>query len=191
MIILIRGGSIPAGTGVPKSYVDLLREHYAPFGIEVCNRSNPKETSFDGVEALRADIEQIRPEIIILHFGIDDAFSSVYRSEFKENLVQMVRLGRKLPGIEIILPTSHIFENPDEMNIMQMYYRVIREVASNLDCDFIPVHTYWAAYIQSRCLSNSAFLQSDVRYPNDRGHNIFAEAFIWKLNRILERNGFF
>jgi len=80
MRILVRGGSIAAGAGVNRSYVDILRDHLAPRGIEVINRSRTGETSFDGVETFGEDIESFQPDILILHFGVDDAFSAVYRS---------------------------------------------------------------------------------------------------------------
>ncbi len=189
MRILIRGGSIPAGAGVEKSYADLLREHYAPYGVEVVNRSRLKETSFEGIETFHSEVDPFDPHILILHFGIDDAYSSVFRSEFKENLVQMVRLARQHYGMETLLATSHTFDNPDDMKAVEIYYRAIREVASDLDCDIIPVHTFWAGYLLARGLKNSDCVQADTRYPNARGHEIFAEAFMWKLNRILVRLG--
>ena len=189
MRILIRGGSIPAGAGVEKSYVDLLREHYAPYRIEIVNRSRLKETSFEGIETFHLDVNSFDPDILILHFGIDDAYGSVYRSEFKENLVQMVRLARQRHGMETLLSTSQTFDNSDDMKAVNIYYRAIREVASDLNCDLIPVHIFWAGYLHSRGLNNSECVQADPRLPNARGHEIFAEAFIWRLNRILIRMG--
>jgi hypothetical protein len=183
MRILIRGGSIAAGVGVARGYVDVLRERYAPRGVEVINRSNPKETSFEAIETFSRDIEPFRPEILILHFGIDDAFSAVYRSEFKENLVRIVRLARARLSTAVILPTSHTFDDPHEMAAVNIYYRTIREVAMDLSCEMVPVHTAWAGYLLDRGLSNSALLQADVRLPNEEGHGLYA-AF---LNGYLER----
>ncbi|HEX9156743.1 MAG TPA: SGNH/GDSL hydrolase family protein, partial [Syntrophales bacterium] len=107
MRFLVRGGSIAAGVGVPRGYADILRERYAPRGVELINRSNPKETSFEGIETFSRDVEPFRPDILILHFGIDDAFSAVYRSEFKENLVRMIRRARVGFRPDILLLTSH------------------------------------------------------------------------------------
>ena len=190
MIILIRGGSIAAGFGVEKSYVDLLKEYYAPHGIEIINRSHAKETSFDGAENLGKDLDQFQPNILIIHYAVDDAFHPVMGFDFKENLVQMVRLGKKRLETQVLLATSQTFADPNDMNSMNLYYRFIREVAFSLDCDLIPVHSYWAAYILHRGLSNSDLTQSDERYPNMQGHKIFAEAFRWKLNRILNGLGY-
>ena len=184
MRILIRGGSIAAGAGVSRGYTDILREHYAQNRMEVINRSCAKETSFEGVETFSRDIEPYRPDILIIHFGIDDAFSAVYRSEFKENLVRMVRLAReRFPGW-IYLPTSHTLDDPHEMAALDIYYRTLREVATDLACEMVPIHTAWAGYLLDRGLPNSALLQEDVRLPNERGHELYASILIRYLDGI-------
>jgi hypothetical protein len=190
MKILVRGGSIPAGVGVRRSYVDILKERYAPMGVEVINRSRAKETSFEGVETFDEDITPFNPNILIVHFGIDDAFHPVYRSEFQENLVQMVRLARDRYISFNLLSTSHSFDNINDMNAVNLYYNSIMKVSKDLDCILVPVHVYWPGYLHSRGLSTRDFVQDDARYPNEKGHEIYAEAFIWQLNRIFELTGF-
>src|SRR4030042_6884101 len=118
MRLLIRGGSIAAGYGVATTYVDIIRESLN--GIEIINRSRIKDNSFQGVWTFYDDIDPFKPDILALHFGIDDAYNPVYRSEFKENLVQIVRLARKRFNPEIILLTYHPFENQYEMGIIYM-----------------------------------------------------------------------
>ncbi len=186
MRILIRGGSIAAGFGVSRGYVDILRDYYTPKGIEIINRSRVRETSFEGVGTFGEDIEPFRPEILILHYGIDDAFSAVHRSEFKENLVHIVRQARDRLDSLVILLTSHSFDVPSEMEAVGIYYRTIREVATDLYCEMLPIHTYWAGYLLGRKLSSGDFLQKDSRYPNEKGQEIYAEAIIQKMNRLLQ-----
>ena len=183
--LLVRGGSIAAGVGVSRGYADILRERYAPRGVELINRSNPKETSFEGIETFSRDIEPFRPDILILHFGIDDAFSAVYRSEFKENLVRIVRLARERLSTEVMLPASHTFDDPHEMAAVNIYYRTIREVAADLGCKMIPVHTAWAGYLLEEGLPNKVLLQDDVRLPNERGHELYASILARYLDGIL------
>lgn len=185
MRILIRGGSIAAGVGVARGYAEILRDLYAPRGVEVVNRSNPAETSFEGVETFSRDIEPWRPDILVVHFGIDDAYSAVYRSEFKENLVRIVRLVRERFPARIFLPTSHTFDNPHEMEALNIYYRTIREVAVDLACELVPVHTAWAGYLADRGLANTALLQADVRLPNEKGHRLYASFLSSHLDRLL------
>ncbi len=185
MRILIRGGSIAAGVGVSRGYADRIRERYAPRGVEVINRSRPKETSFEGIETFSRDIEPYRPDILILHFGIDDAFSAVYRSEFKENLVRSVRRARVSLRPVIFLLTSHTFDDPHDMAAVNIYYRTIREVAVDLSCEMVPVHTAWAGYVLEQGFPNAALLQDDVRLPNEGGHELYASILARYLDGIL------
>jgi len=179
--ILIRGGSIPAGAGTTRSYVHILREIFARQGIEVLNRSRAGETSFDGVETFHDDVEPFRPDILVIHFGIDDAFSAVYRSEFRENLVQMTRMARLCSAPRIFIPTSQPFENAFDMDSVGIFYRVIREVCADLDCGLIPVHTFLAGLIAERCLPLTSLVQEDPRLPNEKGHELFARALLQHL----------
>ncbi|MCP4132759.1 MAG: SGNH/GDSL hydrolase family protein [bacterium] len=186
MRILIRGGSVSAGKGVNRSYIDILRSSLDRPNIEIINRSNEKDSSFDGVWSFAQDIEPFKPDILMLHFGIDDAYLPVYRSEFKENLVQIVRLARKKFNPEIILLTSHAFENQYDMDAINIYYRTIREVSVDLQCEMIPVHTYWAGCFLDNNEKPSGYLQNDTRYPNEKGHEIYAKVILQTLSRVLD-----
>ncbi len=181
--LLVRGGSIAAGYGVARNYVDIISESFP--GIEVVNRSRCRDTSFQGIWTFYDDIDAFRPDILALHFGIDDAYNPVYRSEFKENLVQIVRLARKRFDPEIILLTSHPFDNQYEMEMIYIYYRTIREVATDCSCVLVPVHVFWAGAIEERGMALHDLVQEDCRYPVEQGHALYAEAFISKLSNMI------
>jgi len=186
MKLLIRGGSIAAGLGVIKSYVDILTESLLKKGIEVINRSRYRETSFDGIGTFNEDIANFQPDILLVHFGVDDAFQYVYRSEFQENLVQMIRLSRLRFNPVIFLATSHTFDNPHDMDAVYIFYRSLRIVASDLGCELIPVHNYWAGYLEQNNLCSKDLVLSDSRYPNERGHLVIAEAILTWLSKIFD-----
>ena len=185
MKVLVRGGSIAAGVGVKRGYADILKDNFTDPGIEVINCSRPRENSFDGIRTFQRDIEPYTPDILLIHFGVDDAFFPVYRSEFKENLVRMVRSARECFNPIIVMPTSHTLDDPYEMDAVNIYYRTIREVCLDLDCEMVPVHTYWAGYLQDYGLSNTELVQKDCRLPNERGHEVFAEVIMHRLERII------
>jgi hypothetical protein len=187
MKVLIRGGSIPAGYGVEKSYVDIISKQ-CPY-IDIINRSRYRDTSFQGVWTFNEDIDAYKPDILMLHFGIDDAYHPVYRSEFKENLIQIVRLARKRFEPTIILLTSHPFDNQYEMEMIYIYYRVIREVAMDLSCEFIPIHALWAGENKSTGLNISPILQSDIRYPTEEGHERYAKIIFPRIEGIINKIG--
>jgi lysophospholipase L1-like esterase len=184
MKLLIRGGSIAAGFGVTKSYVDILTESLRPKRIEVINRSRFRETSFDGIGTFNEDIAIFVPDILLIQFGVDDAFGYVYRSEFQENIVQMIRQARLRFNPVIFLVTSHTFDNPNDMDVVYIFYRSLRIVAEDLGRELIPVHSYWAGYLEEHNLCSKDLVQSDSRYPNERGHQVIAEAVINWLGKI-------
>jgi hypothetical protein len=185
MKLLIRGGSIAAGYGVTKGYADILKERLAAKGSEVINRSRYRETSFDGIETFEEDIASIVPDILLLHFGVDDAFGYVYRSEFQENIVQVIRRARALFNPLIFLATAHTFDNPHDMAAVDIFYRSLRIVAVDLNCKSISLDRYWAGYLANNCLISADLVLSDCRYPNEKGHEVFAQAIMKALYRAL------
>lgn len=186
MKLLIRGGSIAAGYGVIKSYADILAKSLSKQGIEVINRSRYRETSFDGIRTFNEDIDVFQPDILLVQFGVDDAFQYVYRSEFQENLVQIIRLARTRFNPVICLATSHTFDDPHDMDAVYIFYGSLRIVASDLDCTFIPVHHYWAGYLEEHNLCSKDLVLSDSRYANESGHQVIAEAVMKWLGKFFD-----
>jgi len=183
--ILIRGGSIPAGHGVARGYVRIVEEAFSGTDVEVINRSRYRETTFDGVRTFHEDIGALKPDILVLHFGVDDAFQVVYRSEFQENTVQMIRLARERFNSVLALATSQTFDDPYDMQAVSMYYRSLRTVAEDLNCELVSVHHHWAGYLEENSLKCSDLVLSDPRYPNERGHEVIAAAVLPKLRAIV------
>jgi len=183
--ILVRGGSIAAGCGVKRNYVDILRGRYLQHNVEIINRSRKGETSFNGVDSFYEDIDPCRPDILMLHFGVDDAYAAVYRSEFRENLIRIIRLATERFNPVVFLLTSHPFDDPHEMEAVHIYYRAIREVALDLGCRMIPVHTHWAGYLEESGVGHTDLVQADVRLPNERAHRLLAGIVAANLAGIL------
>lgn len=188
MRVLIRGSSITAGRGVLQGYAHMLQDVFIKKGWELLNRSRIGETSFDCVETFHRDISPSKPDVLILHFGVEDAYFPVYRSEFKENLVQTVRLARKSVDPKILLMTSQPFENQYDMDMVNIYYRTIREVAVDLSCELIPVHTWWQGIIIEKNTTTSKYVQNDTRLPNEAGHRIYAEYLESRIVEIVKRS---
>jgi lysophospholipase L1-like esterase len=183
MRLLIRGGSVAAGHGVMKSYVDILAESLMGRGVEVMNRSRHRETSFEGIGSFAEDIDVFRPDILLIQFGVDDAFDYVYRSEFQENIVQMIRRARLHFNPAIFLATCHTFDDPHDMASVDIFYKSLRIVAEDLGCKWIPAHSYWAGYLADHHLRSADLVLSDSRYPNEHGHRVIAQSVIEWLDR--------
>lgn len=175
MRLLVRGGSIPAAWGVKKGYVDILSASGLFKSFEIINRSRYKETSFDAVRTFDTDIAPFTPKLLLLQFGVDDAFAGVYRSEFQENLVQLIRRARFLFNPIIFLATAQTFDDPHEMEAVNIFYRSLKVIATELSCHLIPVHLYWASYLTERGLKAKDLTLQDGRYLSQPGHFVMAE----------------
>jgi len=69
---------------------------------------------------------------------------------------------------------------------MKPFYRSLRIVALDLACEWIPVDSYWAGYLTDHHLTNGDLVGSDPRYPNERGHQVIAEATMkWLTAKFL------
>jgi len=187
MKILFRGGSISAGKGLDHSYVDLIKKKIPYDDVTVVNRSRAGDTTFDCIETFSSDISSEKPDVLLFHFAIDDIYFPVYRSEFKENFVQVIRLARKTLKVHIILLTSHPFENQYDMDSANIYYRTIREVAVDMDCEFVPINTIWHGFLTANKKSISEYVQEDDRLPNLKGNELYAEAVLRRLKNYLDK----
>lgn len=87
----------------------------------------------------------------------------------------------------ICLLTLHMFDNYYDMDAINVFYRSLRIVATDMSCELIPVHSYWAGYLQEYNLCNDDLVLSDVRYPNERGHKVIAAAVMNSLDSILNK----
>jgi len=171
--VLVFGGSIPAGKGVRRRYVKILEKELKKEGITVINLAEKETTSFDGVNLLAPEIEKWSPWKVIIHYGVDDMYRPVYRSEFKENLIHMTRRAMERK-VRVALATSHTFYHEYENQMAGIYYRAIREVAMDLGCDYIPVHLMWNAAMKEDRMKPDTLLNENGRLLNEKGHRLFA-----------------
>lgn len=184
-IICIRGGSISAGHLVTQSYVDVLTHDEILNNHTIINISNVGDSSFEGVWQFDRILLH-KPDILIIHFGMDDIFRPVYRSEFKENLVRMVQKAREASINTIILVTLHLVQNPHLMERVEAITNTVREVAFDMHCYLATVHIEWMNYLYETGNSLTTLLTNDERYPNELGHKLIAQAIKRKLNSILQ-----
>ncbi|MCX8123560.1 MAG: SGNH/GDSL hydrolase family protein [Spirochaetes bacterium] len=183
-IICVRGGSISAGYRVKTSYIDMLSNDEVIKQHKIINISKIGDSSFEGVWQFDNVILH-KPDILILHFGMDDIYRPVYRSEFKENLVRMVQKARAVSIPHIILPTLHLVKNQYDMDAVDVFTRTAREVALDMNCLLATVHIEWINYLYETGNSIDSLLTIDDRYPNEQGHFLIAEAIKKKLLPLL------
>jgi lysophospholipase L1-like esterase len=83
------------------------------------------------------------------------------------------------------MPTSQSFESSYYMQPAYFYYQIIRDVCLDLGCEMVPVHSFWNRLVQEGNWRHADLVQQSVLHPNERGHGIFAEALIKRLERMV------
>lgn len=179
--VLLRGGSVPSGRNVAVSCSDILKYELEKAGISFISVARNGDSTFEGMWNFDRDVLPFRPDFLILYFGVDDAFRPVYRSEYKENLVQIIRRARKELDASVAIVTSHLFAGEYEMNALSIYNRVVREVTADLDCMYIPVHMHWLNYLVETGKKIEDLITDDPRYPNELGHRLIAQSILHKI----------
>jgi len=162
-------------------FADLVATDQSFSGHNIYTIAGYGHTTFDLIWDFDEEIGSLCPDILILQFGVDDMFRPVYRSEFKENLVQTIRRARVRFSPEIILCTTHLFRTRYENDASEIYNRTTREVAADLECHYIPIHLLWMNHIYEKGVDVDDLLETDSRYPSQAGHNITAAAVMKKI----------
>jgi hypothetical protein len=71
------------------------------------------------------------------------------------------------------------------MDAGNLFYRSLQSVASDLGCGYIPLHHHWTDYLARSGLRSSDLTQKDIRYPNERGHEVLAKAAASWFDAVL------
>jgi len=181
MNILFRGGSPLSFSEGIRTYPRIIAEDTCCQHHNIHTVTHRGDTTFELIWDFDEEIALLRPNILILQFGVDDMFRPVYRSEFKENMVQAIRRARLQFAPTIILCTTHLFKTRYENDAAEIYNRTTREVATDLDCLYIPLHLVWMNHIHEKGVDVQDLLETDSRFPSQSGHNLTADAVMKKI----------
>jgi acyl-CoA thioesterase I len=104
--VLVLGDSLSAGYGIATAdaWVTLLQERIAERGLphRVINASVSGETTAGGLTRLPALLDAHQPAVLVIALGANDGLRGIGLGVVRENLGNMVRLGRK-SGSEVLL----------------------------------------------------------------------------------------
>ena len=151
--IVFMGDSITAG-----QYVDpalrwtslvgdsiVARYLLTPINFYILNRGISGETTRQGLERFPADVQQHRPDIVTLQFGLNDCncwvtdagLPRVSEAAYRANLIEMIERAQRFGARHIILSTNHptlrhkVLLSGDTLDTRrQRYNEHVREVAA-------------------------------------------------------------
>ncbi len=169
--IVCFGDSLTYGYLVNKGYVDFLKEKLDR--LNFINEGIPGDTALDGLYRLEYSVLKHKPDLTIIEFCVNDAFSGFTVKEFEENYIKILN---KISGKKVIM-IPHMLKEKIDQKIVKPYYDKLREIANIRKIEIIDVSKYKL---------DSSQLLSDGLHPNENGYEIYAKEAFKTLLKILE-----
>lgn len=160
-VILVLGDSLSAGFGIDRGqgWVRLLEQRLAAQGLRyrLVNASISGETTAGGRSRLPRLLNEHRPQILILELGANDGLRGLSLGVMRDNLVNMVRLGRQADAQVLVtglrLPPNY------GASYIDGFQAVFREVATAEGVPLVP--DFLSGVVEDRAL-----MQADDVHPN-------------------------
>ena len=187
-------------SGVILAFAPAASEQTLPEGVRVVNRGVGGATTRDGLARFAKDVEQVKPDHLIIYFGINDSANSgklVPLEEFGRNLQTMIDRARAVGTESIVLVTMNPIiaeywrlrhpKHPRREDIdahMAAYDRVIRKVAEKnalpvADLRKLVEERGGATTAKQSLVRNEANSKSqDGVHLREEGYRLMAELFV-------------
>ncbi len=181
--IVALGDSLTYGWMVHKGYVEYLKEmlliKYPGSTIKTINRGIPGDTAGGGLYRLEDHVIITDPDLAIVQFALNDAFSGHTVNTFKRNILAIIRTTKEKTTAEILLTTSSALAGNDK-HMATEYYNALMEAAQEEDVPIACVHEYWGKKMDDG-IQFSELVQSDQVHPTETGYRLMAEAIVEKI----------
>lgn len=172
------GDSLTYGWMVSKGYLDYLRDlifsRYPESKVEILNRGVPGDTALDGYSRLKRDVLRDRADLVLVQFGLNDAYTGFSPDEFEANLERIINELKSSFDPEIALLTSVYIKLPDYRRVLQYYDRILM-LAEKYSLPSVQVHRYWEVKVAGGA-DFYKMVQGDGVHPTEEGYRLFAEA---------------
>jgi acyl-CoA thioesterase I len=181
LTVVAFGDSITEGYDVAHSYVHYweaaMRNRFPAAPLRVVNAGCSGDTTFDAVRRMRQDVVAYAPHLVFVQFGINDCFSAVYRSEFRENLLWIIRRLSEETSADILLMTSVLLRETRDREALERFYDVICEFAAEHSLGLFRMDILWRDAMRNGPQFDQLILP-DGAHPSDDGHRHIADALI-------------
>ncbi len=160
MKVVCFGNSLTYGYLVNKGYIDFLRDYFPE--TDFVNSGIPGDTAYDGLMRIDYSVLRHNPDLTIIEFGVNDAFSGFTVNAFKNNLQEIIN---KIQGIKILMVPHRLFYDTD-YKIVKPFYDTIKSIAIENNLSYIDI---------SKHILTENELLSDMLHPNENGYKIYAK----------------
>ena len=179
--LLILGDSISAGYGLKESenWVQLLENSFRKAGqeLQIINSSISGDTTIGGLSRIESDLEEHKPNYVLVELGGNDALRGYPINKIKSNLLKIIDtslLAKANPIImQIRIPPNY------GKNYVAAFESIYSEIAKDKN---IPILTF----LLEKVALNKSLMQLDGIHPNQKAQQIIASQVEQELLSILK-----
>ena len=177
----------------------LLRDYLStPVNFYFVNRGVSGETTRQGLERFPTDVQQHRPDIMTLQFGLNDCncwitdggLPRVSEAAYRANLIEMIERARRFGARHVILSTNHptlrmkILMSGDSLETRRRRYNEqVREVAGITGATLCDIEEGFA-HLDERQLAKMLLPYPDQLHLSLEGHELYASC----IKPFIERS---
>ncbi len=178
-MIAVLGDSLSAEYGLPRDtgWVALLRQRLATERIDysVANASVSGDTTSGGRARLPAVLQRIKPSIVVVELGANDALRGVPLATTEQNLRDIVADARRAHA-KVVLVGMYVPSNygPD---YTQKFHAVYTRLSKELDVPLVP---FLLAGIENK----PDMFQSDQIHPTQQAQRVLLDN-VWPMLKPL------
>jgi acyl-CoA thioesterase-1 len=178
LLVLGLGDSLTYGWEVERGFfdrfVDMLSNRYPQARIQRYNAGIPGDTALGGLSRLGLLLDN-RPDLVIVQFGLNDAFIGVDPRDFERSIHMIAKRVLELPAA-VIVATSCALEREHDAAFARPFYDAIIRVGADCAVPVAQLDRFWSNSEQAR--SGAVLHNYDGVHPNDRGYVLMAEGLM-------------
>lgn len=178
------------------------RKVFAGFDLEIVTRTHgvSGETTRMGLERFPRDVQECRPDIMTLQFGLNDCncwdtdqgHPRVSEAAFEANLLEMIARARIFGAKEIILSTNHRTLRRDVLvsgeiyeDANARYCEIVRDVARQAEVTLCDIQMAFGDYSDEQ-LGRMLLPEPDLLHLSEEGNRVYADAIYPFIQQSIE-----
>jgi len=158
------------------------------------------ETTRQGLERFPRDVQQFRPEVMTLQFGLNDCncwdtdlgLPRVSEAAYRANLIEMIDRARRFGVAHLILSTNHATLRLRKLASGQtleerrgIYNSIVRDVARSAGVTLCDIDSAFAKHSKEQ-LAELLLPEPDVLHLSIAGHRLYADAIYPLLQTAVD-----
>jgi lysophospholipase L1-like esterase len=206
LVIVFMGDSITGGQYVEPSVRwtalvgdAIVREYLStPVNFNMLVRGVSGETTRQGLERFPNDLQQYRPDIVTLQFGLNDCncwvsdagLPRVSEAAYRANLAEMIERAQRF-GARVILSTNHptlrhkVLLSGESLEQRRLRYNdIVREVAASSGAELCDMEQAFAAF-DYRELAEMLLPYPDQLHLSVAGHRHYANYILPRIRGAI------